>query len=399
MKTLNFFLAFLMLFLTNCSKDEISVEDNKQKVLLEAFEKEPLKVNDNSQEERDIPLSIIEKGVTVKNARKINGSLPKSNTELDFEIENSQSAFLKAGFEFEIKVPLNYAGSYIQFQSTDGSQKSSSYFNVPLGSFSSTKKLENKSSKFIGQEIPNLNPNSTEKIKVVVRVNFKETVLPGKFCYAICIYDSEGNISFPETICVEVETWGGNNDILGNWELQKRETTIGENVTVLNSNETKCLFPPESNLLVCEDGVSLEYFERTCETSLGPQLEIKSDGTQSSISEFIAEIFDYETSKKECEELFQTDVSKIESSGNWAYDEENKKIIFINFINTQTFNGEIFPNNLSEFGINAELISVSSTSLIIQEIFTVSINDEDSNEEEIQTNSKQTKIVKYFYTK
>lgn|GEM_PF-2876426 len=66
--------------------------------------------------------------MSIIGGEKIKEALPVPNGKSNFKIDASQSGFINVGFEFEIEVPSDYAGSYIQFQSTDGTQKSSSYF-------------------------------------------------------------------------------------------------------------------------------------------------------------------------------------------------------------------------------------------------------------------------------
>ncbi len=376
------YVAITLLLVVNCSKDddESNSTDTGSSV-----------INNNESEDQDIPLNVLDQGLSIAGAEKISAALPEPNGSTSFDIENSQSGFLNAGVQFELQVPSNYAGAYIQIQSTDGSQKSGSYFNVPADNFFSFKEKNNKGLKFISQSIPENSSNiSTEEI----RIDFNDSVPAGKFCYTICVYDTENNISLPQTVCVEVEAWGGNNEIVGSWKFTKQEESInGGPISTVNLNEKDCE-DPFSETITCENGNTLSFTNEYCDTTTNLVLNINADGTQSIISEFIDESFDFTNSRLQCTEVLRIEDIKFESSGNWAYDEEERIITFIEFENTETVNGVVDSEVVEDFGFEIELLSVNATSLIVQ--VTETYTDFNSSPEASEI---KTLTTKFFFEK
>lgn len=376
-------IAFTLLLAISCSKDDEGTNSSA--------------VNNNANEEQNISLEILDQGLSIMGAKKINEALPVPNGNSSFEVDNSQSAFINAGFEFEVKVPLNYAGSYIQFQSTDGRQKSSSYFDVPANSGFSFKKIKKRGLKFISQEVSTSELNATRE----VRVDFNEIVPPGKFCYTICVYDTEGNISLPQTVCVEVEAWGGNNEIVGNWKLEKYEQI--ENGVKRNFDDNlgfcQSIFANGETEEKCANGNTFRYKGEECYKINFLNFSINSNGNHSINSEFNNRYINFSETRNQCKEVFEFEVFKNDSSGKWAYDEEEKKLTFITFFEDilVTSDGETTiegEEEVSDFGFELELVSVSSNSLIVQtEDIYLRFNSETQEREEIK------EITKYFFTK
>lgn len=388
MKTLKLLFAVaILLFVVSCSE-----EDSDNQV-------QSIAVNNNDSEEQVIPLNALEQGFSIAGAEKLNEAVPTPNGGTSFEIENTQSAFLNAGFEFELEVPSDYAGAYIQIQSADGSQTSDSYFDVPANRSNKVvnESRNRKGLNFISQTQEPINANelsSTEEI----RVNFNEQVPAGRFCYVICVYDQQGNISLPQTVCVEVEAWGGNNEIVGSWNFVKEEEIRnGSTVVNINVNEQECESGFESSTLQCENGESLSYTDEYCYTTTNLVLNINADGSQSIVSEGIDQFFDFDESRSQCRKVITTENDKYDSTGNWAYDEEESKITFVEFAYTETVDGVVETNEEGDevdFGFDVELVSVTNNTLIIQ--FSETYEDYNPNTQQFET---VTEVVKYFFEK
>lgn len=388
MKTLKLlFVASILLFAVSCSE-----EDSDNQV-------QSIAVNNNDSEEQAIPLNALEQGFSIVGAEKLNEAVPTPNGGTSFEIENTQSAFLNAGFEFELEVPSDYAGSYIQIQSADGSQTSDSYFDVPVNRSNKVvnETRKRKGLKFISQTEA---PISTEELNNTeeIRVNFNEQVPAGRFCYVICVYDQQGNISLPQTVCIEVEAWGGNNEIVGSWNFVKEEEIRnGSTVVNINVNEQECESGFESSTLQCENGESLSYTDEYCYTTTNLVLNINADGSQSIVSEGIDQFFDFDESRSQCRKVITTENDKYDSTGNWAYDEEESKITFVEFAYTETVDGVVETNeegDEADFGFDVELVSVTNNTLIVQ--FSDTYEDYNPNTQQSET---VTEVIKYFFEK
>ncbi|WP_010181949.1 hypothetical protein [Aquimarina agarilytica] len=365
----------------------------------------PNAVNNNSQEENSISLQNLDEGISISRAKKITESLPTPTGNINFNVENTQSATLNNGFSFEINVPDNYAGAYIQFQTADGNEKSSSYFDIPKESFGSGFKQlnnSNKGLKIVTQK--STNNNSTEEIDVV----FNETIPPGKFCYTICIYDADNNISQLQEVCVEVEAWGGSNELVGKWNLEKivYENETGETKKTVLLGEEDCDINSSNSNITCDNGETITINNQYCDITSKLEFTINSDGTASFLNDGIEKSLDYKSSKEQCNEVFKTDNFTYKGKGNWAYDEEEKNFILVTFEDENFINGELEEqtNDDDEGPETDELnvVSVSGNELIFVLEETTSNStitiDENGNQQEV-SNENTTEIIKYHFKK
>ncbi|WP_299211927.1 hypothetical protein [uncultured Aquimarina sp.] len=269
--------------------------------------------------------------IIINNGTIVPGDAPTPTGTLPFTMDQAtQSGFQKNGFDITFDAPTNYAGAYIQVQSADGTM-ADEYWNVTVPGRSNVINNEKRKGLF-SEQLSKVNDQEIE-----IDVDFEDSVSAGTFCYLICIYDTDGNISQPVEVCVEVEAWGGNPNLVGTWNYTKRtrngvtEDTIGteecDDTTVFCANETELL-------------VENAY----CDTLLSLPITFNADGTYTYVETTNYNDLDYEATRETCTATFEAEAEELYSSrGNWAYDEEEGKLTLVEFEYTETVNGD--PSN------------------------------------------------------
>ncbi|WP_378172221.1 hypothetical protein [Aquimarina sp. SS2-1] len=287
-------------------------------------------VNPDPAEEIALNANDVSGGIIINNATLVAGDAPTPVGTLPFSMsQTTQSGFQKNGFDISFEAPINYAGAYIQVQSTDGTQ-ADEYWNVTGSGRSNVINSEKRKGLFTSQ----ISKSNDQEIQI--DVDFEDTVTAGTFCYVICIYDTDGNISQPVEVCVEVEAWGGNPNLIGTWNYSKRtrngvtEDTIGteecDDTTVFCTNETELL-------------VENAY----CDTLLSLPITFNADGTYSYVETSNYTTLDYEATRETCTATFEAEEEELYSSrGNWAYDEEEGKLTLVEFEYSETVDGVTF---------------------------------------------------------
>lgn len=313
-----------------------------------------IEVGIDPAEETVLDAALVSQNVIISGAAKINGAAPTPTGSTDFTLSsNVQSAFQKNGFDIVFEGPTNFAGAYIQIKSEDGTL-APDYFDVPVTS--TFKGVENKdtkkSSKFLSQ--------STQKVEnsVTIDVDFGNGVPPGKFCYILCIYDDQGNISQPQEVCVEVEAWGGNPNLIGTWNYVKE---IADGVTYLAGQE----FCDDEEFFQCSNGTQIFVENAYCETINSLPLIFNEDGTYGYTSDETYTNFNYQETYSTCSVSYEATVNgSYSSAGNWAYDEEEGRLTLVEFSFTE--GGQTDPIPDGELLYDGA-VSLSSSSLIIKE--------------------------------
>ncbi len=335
-------LLALTMSITACKKDDTTVEEIMVTEPDPTDEIVPDPVDSNTIEETILNPDTVSTNLLIEGATKKEGDAPEPKGELSFLLsdENSNSAFLKNGFEIIFTKPDNYAGAYLQISNSNDTF-ADEYWDIPLnaGKKSSVSSI-NKKNSFISKQVS----NKSNSYDDAITINFEDTIPPGTFCYNLCIYDTNGNISAPIEVCVEIEAWGGNPNLVGNWEFTK----------VIALGETYELGDPydcsESNI-TCKDGSKITIKEAYCYTHNSYVINLNSDNTFSLVLDGTLTSLDYPNSLEACSPIFDNRNEIYQSKGNWAYDEEEKKLTLIEFeyeSNTEGAgieeNGEVFFN-------------------------------------------------------
>ena len=321
MRKSNFIVLCLLAFgVFSCSKDESS-----------SLSKDIDPEGVNLIEDEQIEINAATAGITIDGAQKVTGS-PVPTGNLAFSLDYStQTAFQKSGFDIIFEAPAEFAGAYIQLK--DGNGMASSYFDVPLSATNSYsgKLAQNKRKNFLAKD----NSTTRKDENTEINVGFSAAIPAGTFCYVICIYDNQGNISQPQEVCVTVESWGGNVNLVADWEFVK-EVYEGETTNV---NESSC--EAYSFDLYCDNGTTKEVEGTYCYTINGLDMTFNSNGTYSYTENSSYSDYDYAASQASCEVVSSEYDEEYISKGNWAYNEEKGELTLVEFEYTYNEGGEV----------------------------------------------------------
>ncbi len=318
--TLFLFISLILALLGSCSSDDTPVDPN-------LLDPPPNEISSNPDEEVALDSDVISKGIEIEGAIRNTGNPPTPNGGIAFTLSNTtQSAFLKSGFDIVFDRPAGFAGVYIQTKSNSG-DVAGDYLDVPDTALRAPKNED----------------------EVEIDVNFANDIPPGKFCYLICVYDEAGNVSDPVEVCVEIEAWAGNPNLVATWNYTK-EVRAGE--TILLGEVNFCEGP---ETISCSNGSTLTVTEEEgwCYASTSIVLELKEDGS------YILTDIDVQTQEFLFNESIETcsivneqitnDKGDTEiSKGNWAYDEEEKTLTLIEFEDTIIDNETGVPDTIFE---------------------------------------------------
>lgn len=307
---MKFFKFTLLLTSFICLTFSCSKDDNNS-----SGSSEDIAKAQNETENRTIPTSEIESGVRIEGATSKPGLPPSPNGSLDFQIStDKQEAFQEAGFDIQFSTTSNIEGAYILFQDSEGN-KLNNYLDVPLSSLQG-KKSANKRTKVSKKhnKLSTSNKVSTEN-DYILDVDF-DNISPGTFCYEICLYDDNGNISAIQNICIEVEAWGGNSSIVGKWIFDRTADETEEN---------------GSTSIDCESGETITVNYRSNNDKETWILVLNADGTYYETYEGSEEYIDYDASRSSCSAVYETSIYEDKYSGNWAYNEDKETLTIIDF--------------------------------------------------------------------
>lgn len=348
MKTIFRTIAVAALVITaSCGKDKVEAIIEEFDEQTEQLEQTPLEANTVSD------------NVLIAGATKEEGAPPTPNEAISLDTSNSGgTAFLNEGFEISLNSDSDIVGAYLQFKSNDGTL-ADGYHDINIASNISGKK-------FIGKSKNKKDAFSrTAKIdNTNLDIDFNAQIEPGTFCYAICVYDGQGNISAPSEVCVTVESWGGSAAVVGKWSFVKEEITENGETEVFSLGDPDC----DEWTALCNNGQELEM--SVCYTQEYGILELKSDG--SFVIDFKGVDQNYDDAAfGECELVYTDDtVYRYQSAGNWAFVADEMRLTLVEYSYTTEEDGTTETENVEEG--NAELIydgvaQVSGNSFVLIE--------------------------------
>ncbi|CAL2101797.1 conserved protein of unknown function [Tenacibaculum sp. 190130A14a] len=288
---------FATTFIVSCSSNSESGSIGDEKLAAEQ----------NASEENIIPVASLENGLLINGATKKTGTPPAPNSNIDFTIgTDNGTGFQKSGIKIKFSATDDVKGAYIRFKDVDGNA-TTSYFDVPATSFGyrGTTKIK-KEVLFHATE------KSTENRAITV--NFKDVIPPGKFCYDICIYDSANNVSQIETVCVTIESWGGNAAMVGNWSLDRIENT------------------EDLEEIECTGGGKVSFYYENEIISRDVVLSFKDNGAYNDEVKTVSKHLNYSETVNTCSLVYEPEErEEFARTGNWAFNEEEKELTIVMF--------------------------------------------------------------------
>ena len=361
MKFLKLCLLFIIAAtLTFCSDDQ-PIPDDMSETEEEMTDGDTTEDTESANQESTIlEANLVSDGLVVEGATKIESALPQPNGAISFTIASNGSAIINEGFDiqFASAPDLNIAGAYLQITTTDGSA-ADAYYDIPSGSFNS-----------FGDREVTLNKAAKARLMDVdqtIDIGFDTTIPAGQFCYTLCVYDDLGNISLPEEVCLTVENFGGNANLVGVWNMTTYQETYDGMTISAGLGETFCF----DDQLLCNNGDFVAITE--CSSYELLRFTINADGSYSLEEEIIDSDIDYDQTVSSCMEIERPDTTYgYVSSGKWAYNQTQERIVFIEYSFTENDNGEIysetFPLGEGEVLLDA-LVVITSNSFTISESY------------------------------
>ncbi|GAA3652619.1 hypothetical protein [Flavivirga jejuensis] len=326
----------------SCSKDDDSTNEN-------------LANQQNELEEANIPLEDLNSGISIEGATKNTGTPPQPTGDVNIEISSDKvEAFQKAGFNLKFSTTeTDIAGAYLLFKDSDNNT-ASDYFDIPVSELTTYNKSgDTKGNKSSKRNLLFKSNNKLEDGEYEIDVNFGDSFPPGKFCADLCIYDQENNISQIVTVCVEVEAWGGNASIVGEWLLEE------------NSFDNKLTLDCEN-----EETIEVDHSQIIKEEFI---FNVDSNGDFYITSYEEYKFLDYEASSNNCSATYSDDIEKYsdKETGKWAYNETNNTLTLVSFkyedfIEPQ-YSGD-YPNGYLLY--EGDKVEVIGGKLVITETYT-----------------------------
>ncbi len=362
------FASLTSLLFINCSSDDSNSSSPSDGSML-------LDVAQNPIEESPINLQTLEKGITIPDAIVKTGTITPTG-DISFDIDaKKQSAFLDTGFSVELEVPDNYAGAFIQLKGDNG-ELSDTYFDISNNQSFGFKNLNKQLSTSLFTSKNTAAKSLEDDTNVIeIDVEFENTIPPGRFCYLVCIYDDQGNISEPTEVCVEVEAWGGNSNLVGTWTYDREEIVLTDGTKTIRIGEKSDCF---TNRTFC-DNTQKEV--EHCEVTNSLVFTLSANGTQT-IEENTDEdqfIFDEEDINN-CAETAAINILSTHK-GNWAYNEEEKKLTLVIFEFSGSEDGEPITDEFEiadniGIGFDVEVFKLTSNELVfkVEDIETIDNN-------------------------
>ena len=326
MKLLEYVLiAALFFVICSCSNDDgpnnaITTEEAEQ---LESVQLEADEVSSN---------------VVIPGASKVQGNPPSPNGAISLDVSNStNTAFLGEGFDVSLSSNGNPIGAYIQFRSNDGTA-ASEYYDVNIAANASGKSGKSTFLKHMHSNLTAKNEDTT------INVDFNLEIPPGQFCYEICVYDEAGNISEPEEVCVKVESWGGKDDMEGDWVMVREERTENGQNIVLETGQEACY----DYDFECMNGQAIDAV--SCYTRTSGEVRINSDGSYRADFSGSDRWLDDGASYENCEASYVDESFEDISEGQWAFVSESNRLTIVEYYFRGTIDGELDEEYTLEAG-------------------------------------------------
>jgi len=304
-----FFLIVLCFFFTlhSCSTD-IDILDRDEDTAMD----------DDSP--MDMDTSFSNSDIRVLNSTEISSDLPTPNSTIDFEVNTSLTqAFQSTGFTIEFDTQESFNGAFVQFTDVNGNP-TDTYFDVT----------------------PTEQPS--EEFNNLIEVEFGPSIPAGEFCYIICLYDEENNIFQAETVCINVLEWGGNDEIIGEWKVDRIEPN--DDIATID----------------CSNGVEVFTAPYDIYTKRDQILIFGANGEYGQLedSEFME--LDFSSSRDACSPIYREEVIQHNDryDGYWAFNDDTGSLTGIAF----EFTDFLDPSNDSTDEVGLVMFETTKTELI-----------------------------------
>ncbi len=279
----------------------------------------------NEQETTVLDENTIVNGLIISGANKITGNAPQPTGNLSFTLDGKTSALLNEGFDINFSSNENIAGAYLVIADSDGNV-ASDYFDIPESAFEFAPSIE--TNRFGSKQKGNREISSRQNGngELGINIGFNNSLPVGIFCYTLCVYDNNGNISAPQTVCITIQNWGGNNDLVANWSLSRYQENYQGMTIDVGLNEEYCT--PDT--IFCNNGNTLNF--EYCSSWQEFTMQLNSDGTYTIFLNENDSDIDYDASINTCSIVNLPNTNyQYTSQGNWAFNDTDQKLVLAEY--------------------------------------------------------------------
>lgn len=273
-----------------------------------------------------LPPDVIASWINIEGATKKSGDLPLSpsvDAPVILTDRNNVGAVPQSNMFLSFKSDKPVAGVYLKVKG------SSSYMDIPIDKLHSTfvRMAANQQvgiSTDKGDLSMYLRPgqiNGIDTILNVIMMGMSSSSEPQTFCIEYCVHDEEGNTSNVIEVCVQVQSWGGNGNILNTWKY--------EGMTVYQNYELYSEFqePWGGDFYdICSD-IDNGYGDVEFDVKVYRSMEFKSDGTF--VTDFKNVPYPGQLYIYCDDDAYYNHLKHKIFYGQWAFDPLNKLVFFI----------------------------------------------------------------------
>ena len=284
--------------------------------------------NEPDEDPRSEEANIISNNVEIKGASMLEGEPPTPNGGISLALVNaSTAAYEDVGFTIPISSDGDIVGTYLRFVSEDG-KVADNYYDINIEDNLAGKSAVQKNifSKKLKDSQENTHYSKIEE-DVELKVGLSPEIKAGEtFCYEICVYDAQGNISQPQQQCITVNAWANNNALIGKWNLIYQSRFDDGNLENYNVKQDYCY----QGSINCNNGNVINVTS-TCINLDYEFFDLKSNGDYTYEYKYIDKNLNIDLSESNCSEILDDDVLTIKYSGKWSFDKNKQFLVLVNY--------------------------------------------------------------------
>ena len=263
---------------------------------------------------KEISTQDLSENVIVQGATKIEGNLPASTGNITLIVPHKgQRATQTIGFNASFTSDKPVEGAYIQFKTEEG-LASNHYFHIKKSHFSAQEEFNDD------PIIPTGRIQQTQNNDLhAINIDFTPNMPLGSFCYLIAVYDADNNISEQQEVCVDINDWGGKDEVVGTWEF------------IISDYKT-----PTTQTYTCQNGSSYSSYSLGLDGKV--QLTLGKSGNYEYDFTLQTDHFDRTASETTCTAEYQSRTTSLDREGHWFYNDLEETYTLISTSQVITYN-------------------------------------------------------------
>lgn len=282
--------------------------------------------DDENEDQKNEDANAISNNAEIKGGSKINGEPPTPNGGVSLVLVNpSTAAYEDAGLTIPISSDGDIIGAYLRFKSEDGTP-ADNYYDINIEDNLADKSAMWKTIFNVKKKNAETRNNSAKiEDDIELKIGLSPEVKAGEtFCYEICVYDAQGNISQPQELCVTVNAWANNSDLTGKWNILYESELYYGTVENYYVKQDYC----SQTTITCNSGQIITV-DDYCDNLDYEFLDLKSNGDFIYEYELKDKVLELDPSITACAQIMKDDSSKATLTGKWSYDSDKQALVFV----------------------------------------------------------------------